>query len=80
MFVDSDISPIRVPAAIAAGSGGGDRGIHLERIPVTPPESRAACIKRAELENARLRKLVVELLLQNALLEEKLVKPRSDGR
>jgi hypothetical protein len=52
----------------------------LERIPVTPPESRAAFIKRAELENARLRKLVVELLLQNALLEEKLVKPRSDGR
>jgi hypothetical protein len=70
------LCPPRSPPVQAAVTG----GIHLERIPVTPPESRAACIKRAELENARLRKLVVELLLQNALLEERLVKPRSDGR
>lgn len=68
-----------LPAAITAGSGGDDSGgIHLESVLVMASESLLACIKKAELENAQLRKLVVDLLLQKALLEEKLLEPRSN--
>jgi len=35
-----------------------------------------ARIREVELENARLRKLVVDLLLEKVRLEEKLMKPK----
>lgn len=50
----------------------------MESVLVMASESLLACIKKAELENAQLRKLVVDLLLQKALLEEKLLEPRSN--
>jgi len=43
-------------------------------------DSRSARVEEAARENAQLRKLVVELLLEKARLEEKLVKPRPSGR
>lgn len=52
----------------------------LDNLSGAAVDSQSARVEQAARENAQLRKLVVQLLLEKAQLEEKLVKPRPSGR